>query len=180
MWRADRSLVPGRHREGIVGKRGCSMGLLENIRTEPVTRLALREAILVERSLSVREAVRRMKQKRLGCVIVVSSEGCPEGTFTEEELIHLLVERPQALDEQVGQHLSTKWAAVGHEAAIVQVLEAMQSQNLRFVFVTDDEGRAVALTGQKGLMEYIAEHFPRQVMVQRVGGKLAMEEREGA
>jgi predicted transcriptional regulator len=156
------------------------MGLQQDLRKEPVANLALREAILVESSVSVREAVRRMKRKRLGCVIVVSDDGRPEGTCTEEELIHLLVERPQGLDEPVRMHLSAEWAVVGRDDPIARVLEAMQSKNLRFVCVTDREGRAVALTGQKGLMEYIAEHFPRQVMVQRVGGKLAMDEREGA
>ena len=42
----------------------------------------------------------------------------------------------------------------------------------RFLCVLDEDGRTrVALTGQKGLSEYIADHFPQQVMVQRVGGK---------
>jgi hypothetical protein len=56
----------------------------------------------------------------------------------------------------------------------------MQTKNLRFVVVTDEDGKAIALTGQKGLMEYVAEHFPQQVMVQRVGVKPYSSQREGA
>jgi hypothetical protein len=63
---------------------------------------------------------------------------------------------------------------------IVNVLLAMQAQNVRFVCVLDDEGRAVALTGQKGLMEYIADHFPGQIMVQRIGCAPYIQQREGA
>ena len=47
------------------------------------------------------------------------------------------------------------------------------------VVVTDDDGRVDALTGQKGLMEYVAEHFPKQVMVQRIGSPV-IQDREGA
>ena len=46
--------------------------------------------------------------------------------------------------------------------------------------VLDDEGRPVGLTGQKGVMEYIAEHFPRQGKVQLMESKLHMDHREGA
>ena len=44
----------------------------------------------------------------------------------------------------------------------------------------DDQGKLVGLTGQKGLMEYVAEHFPGEVMVQRVGEKPYTQSREGA
>jgi hypothetical protein len=45
--------------------------------------------------------------------------------------------------------------------------------------VVDEEGKVTALAGQKSLMEYVAEHFPGQVMVQRIGCP-PCSEREGA
>lgn len=153
------------------------MGLRENILSEKVTELPLREAIAVPPSMSVREAVDRMRGKHLGCVVVVDDSGKPQGTFTEEDLIKML---SGGLDSVVGDHLSLQWASVKIDAPIASVLEAMKSKNLRFVVVTDEEGRAVALTGQKGLMEYVAEHFPQQVMVQRVGVKPYSAKKEGA
>jgi len=153
------------------------MGLRENISSEKVGELPLREAIAVAPSTTVREAVDRMRGKRLGCVVVVDDSGKPQGTFTEEELIKVL---GGGLDAAVGGHLSPQWASVRIDAPIASVLEEMKSKNLRFVVVTDEEGRAVALTGQKGLMEYVAEHFPQQVMVQRVGVKPYSAQKEGA
>ena len=44
----------------------------------------------------------------------------------------------------------------------------------------DDAGRVTGLTGQKGLMEYVAERFPRQIKVQMMSSKLHMNTREGA
>ena len=64
---------------------------------------------------------------------------------------------------------------------IAKVLDAMQNHGMRFVIVLDDDGKAIALTGQRGMMEYIADHFPRQVKVHMIDdAKLYMDQREGA
>ena len=62
---------------------------------------------------------------------------------------------------------------------IANVIESMQSQKLRFIVVLDEQGKAVAITGQKGIMEYIADHFPRQIKVQRMSSDFFTGQREG-
>ena len=157
------------------------MGLRENLQNEPVSSLPLREAVIVYPSTTVRAAIGQMRENRLGCAIVVNDEGKPIGTFSEARLVDLLLANPSALDEDcVERHLDKDWAAVKLADPISSVLLAMQSKDLRFVCVTDETGKAKALTGQKGLIEYVAEHFPQQVMVQRLGGKPTIEKREGA
>jgi CBS domain-containing protein len=153
------------------------MGLRESILTETVGELPLREAITVAPTTTVRVALNRRRGKRLGCAVVVSDDDKPLGTFTEEELVKLLGGN---LDDAVEEHLSPHWASVAMTAPVASVLRAMQSKGLRFVVVTDDDGCVAALTGQKGLMEYVAEYFPQQVMVQRVGVKPYSSQREGA
>ena len=56
----------------------------------------------------------------------------------------------------------------------------MQLKNLRFLCVVDENGQVAGLTGQRGLMEYVAEHFPGEVMVQRIGQPPYLSDREGA
>ena len=153
------------------------MALRESILSETVRELPLREAITVAPTTTVREAANRMRGKRLGCVVVVGDDDKPQGTFTEEELVKMLGGN---LDDTVEEHLSPHWASVPITAPVASVLRAMQSKGLRFVVVTDDDGCVAALTGQKGLMEYVAEYFPQQVMVQRVGVKPYSSQREGA
>ena len=63
---------------------------------------------------------------------------------------------------------------------IADVLAALELKNVRFLAVLDEEGRLVGLTGQKGLMEYVADHFPGQVAVQRINCGPFPQEREGA
>jgi CBS-domain-containing membrane protein len=95
-------------------------------------------------------------------------------------LRQLLANNPAAVDDLLREHMDREVRWVRAADPIVKVLQAMQLEKTRFVGVIDGEGRLVGLTGQKGLMEYVAEHFPQQVMVQRVGGSSHFAQREGA
>jgi len=156
------------------------MGLREDILKKTVADLELREIIKVRPHDTVSSVVSIMQQKRLGCVVVVDDDDRPLGKFTEKQLTSLVLKNQSAMDEQVGEHMTSAWSTVEKTDPISKVLDAMQSKGLRFVIVVDSDGRAVGLTGQKGMMEYIADHFPRQVKVQMMESKLYMDEREGA
>lgn len=157
-----------------------SASLPKNLQSETVRRLPLREAITVGPKTHIRDVVARMRQKQLGCAIVVDEQGRPLGVFTERSVIDLLLEDPKLELAVVGDHLDQRWTAVRESDPIARVLEAVIDQGLRFVCVVNDEGKVTALTGQRGLSEYIAEYYPQQVMVQRVGGKPSTKHREGA
>jgi predicted transcriptional regulator len=156
------------------------MGLMENMRNEHVARLALREPVKVAPETPIRDVIQRMRDAHLGCAIIIDGDNKPTGMFTESMLTQLLVHNREALNEPVSQHMATQWPWVMLSDPISHVLEAMQMKNVRFICVVDEQGRLAGLTGQKGLMEYVAEHFPEQVMVQRIGSTPYLQEREGA
>jgi predicted transcriptional regulator len=120
-----------------------------------------------------------MRSRELGCVFVVDADHKLIGMFTESMLTQQLAHGKALLDEPIKSHMSDHWPWVQMADPIADVLEAMNVNNTRFICVVDKDGRAAALTGQKGLMEYIADHFPSQVMVQRIGCSPTLD-REGA
>lgn len=155
------------------------MGLHHNISSEPVKRLDLRKPVLCGRKETIRQAVDRMRQRRLGCVIVLDADGEPLGLFTESMLTKLITENGSSvIEEAVSDHLMNPWPHVLETDPISRVLEEMQVNNTRFIGVLNEAGQVVGLTGQKGLMEYISEHFPEQVMVAQIGAKPSTK-REG-
>ncbi len=156
------------------------MGLYANMCNETVSRLPLREPVVCRREDTVRRAVQLMRERKLGCVIVVGDDHKPVGMFTESMLVQLLARKPDAINDPVESEMAERWAWVTLSDPIADVLEAMQVKNVRFICVVDDEGRVAGLAGQKGLMEYVADHFPGQVMVQRVGCAPYTHQREGA
>ena len=156
------------------------MGLRENILQEPVSRLPIREPVLVKATATVREAAAKMRAAHLGCAIVIDGRGKPIGKFTERKLMKVVLDDAGGLDQPVSDFMYPTGDPVPADAPIAAMVRIMQSKQLRFLTVVDKKGKAVGLTGQKGLMEYIAEHFPRQVKVQHTDDKLYMDEREGA
>ena len=156
------------------------MGIHENIQTELVSQLAIREPVTASRTTTTRDAIVRMREKKLGCVIVVDDDQKPIGIFTESMITQMIAKGGLILDAPVSDVMSQQCPWVKVTDPVGDVLEAMELKNIRFLAVVDDDGRITGLTGQKGLMEYVADHFPGQVMVQRVGIKPYMEQREGA
>ena len=155
------------------------MGLRNNILNEPVSELDIRVLIDVSGETTVRQAIGMMQDKSIGCVVIVDIEGRPQGTFTERLLVKTLLCGDDQLDQPVSNFLGRRWAKVCTTDKIAQLIQVMQTHALRFVVVVDDDGKAVGITGQRGLMEYIAEHYPRQVKAQEMEANIHIEEREG-
>lgn len=156
------------------------MGLKENMRSDPVSRLNLRDPVVASENASIREGIQRMRERGLGCVIVIDDQRRPLGILNEAMLRQMLSVNPAVVDAPIREYMSTSARWVRLTDPVVQVLRAMQNENTRFVVVIDDDGRLAGLTGQKGLMEYVAEHFPEQVTVQRISHTTHFAQREGA
>ena len=84
------------------------------------------------------------------------------------------------LSEPLTEHMTTAVSWVRDDDPIETVLDALEEKNTRFIAVVDKDGRLVALTGQKGLMEYVAEHFPDEILRRDVTSNPAKSSREGA
>lgn len=156
------------------------MGLFENMNTETVQSLNLRDPVLAKPDDKLRDVIQAMRKLKLGCAILVDGQRKPVGMFTESMLTRLMASNPGAINDPVGDHAADHWPQVQMSDPIVSVLEALEVKNVRFLSVVGDNGRIAGLTGQKGLMEYIADHFPEQVTVQRVGLSPSLKSREGA
>lgn len=156
------------------------MGLRKDILQEPVSELDIRELLAVKPDTTIREAAALMREKGLGCAIAVDDQGKPIGKFTERLLMKHLLKDGSRLDIPISQVMYKDANCIREDQPIADMVRLMQTRGLRFICVVDREGRAIGLTGQKGLMEYVAEHFPRQVKVQRMTSKLYMDQREGA
>ena len=156
------------------------MGLKENLQSETVSSLPLREAIAVESATLLRAAIASMRAKQLGCAVIVAQGGRPVGIFTERSVLDVIVQGTSLDDHVVGDYADPLFRLGSHREPIANVWEAILREGYRFICVTDAAGQLIGLTGQRGLAEYVAEHFPQQIMVQRLGGKPWIHQREGA
>tara|TARA_R110002049_G_scaffold4601_5_gene32618 strand:- start:859491 stop:859961 length:471 start_codon:yes stop_codon:yes gene_type:complete len=156
------------------------MSFREQLENEPTSSLPIREAVVVRSGTVVRAAIADMRTQRLGCAVIVDHSQVPLGIFTEQSVIALLVDEA-SLDERSIQDFADKnFVSVSTRDPISHVWDAIQTNGARFVCVTDEDGKLVGITGQRGVAEYLADCFAKQVTVQRLGSTPWMQEREGA
>ncbi len=155
------------------------MGLAEKFASTPVRDLNLREMPICDVGATVKEAVEKLQEARVGCAMA-TEDGKPVGMFTEGLLRESFAQNPGVIDETIAAHMAAPFPKVYLDDTVDMVLAAMQANNTRFICVVDADEQIVGLTGQKGLMEFVAEEFPRQVMVQRIGDTSTTNQREGA
>ena len=156
------------------------MGFRDDLEHEPVSSLQLREAIIVRPTTPVRDAVALMQAKSLGCAVIVEYGGMPSGIFTEQSLVKVLMQGASLDDRPVGDFVDPGFLSLKASDPISRVWDAILEDGLRFICVTDDDGKLKGITGQRGIAEYVAEYFPQQIVVQRLGSTPWMQHREGA
>lgn len=156
------------------------MGLIDSILSDPISRLTLRPQMGVSPNATVREVCDVMRAEHVGCAIVLDPHSKPLGMFNEKMLVRLLATNPAGVDEPVKLHMTTNIVTIGIRDPVAKLVSIMQEHKLRWVCVVDEEGRAVAITGLRGLLEYVVDVFPHLVKVQPYEERLAMKSREGA
>ena len=156
------------------------MGFRQDLKEETVDSLPLRDAIAVDPHTVIRAAIALMRSHSLGCAVVIDEDGRPQGIFTEQSVIKLLMQNAMMDDLPVSEFADREFVVARKSDPIAKVWDAISSDGNRFVCVVDDDGRLMGLTGQRGIAEYVADCFARQVVVQRLGGTPWMQSREGA
>ncbi len=156
------------------------MGFREQLEQEPTSSLPLRDAVVVHSGTLVRAAVADMRTQSLGCAVIVDYARVPSGIFTEQSVIELLVQNASLDDRPIQDFADSSFVSVKSSEPISRVWDAIQLGGARFVCVTDDDGKLIGITGQRGVAEYLAECFAKQVTIQRLGSTPWMQDREGA
>jgi len=157
------------------------MGLRENIQHDTIGDLAMREAVSVQPDITVRDAIAKMQSSGVGAVIVVDKDGKPTGMFNEKMLPDLLINKAaEAMDAPVRDHMTTYVICLKKSETIATLIATMEKHKLRYVCVIDEAGKPCALTGLRGVVEYIVDFFPYEVKNQPLESNLAINKREGA
>ncbi|MEQ9407424.1 MAG: CBS domain-containing protein [Fuerstiella sp.] len=156
------------------------MGLKEEMETATVSQMNVRPPVIVPQTSTVREAVITMRTAGLGCAVVVDAQEHAVGMFTEGILRHGLNESVSVLDDLVEDQMVARLPWVLPSDPIKMVLQAMEEHNIRFIAVLDENRNVLGITGQKTLMEYVAEYFPREVLTHDPTGSTISPRKEGA
>lgn len=138
------------------------MDLAKNLKIESVCRLNPTPPLRIRPGQSVRDAIKLMKQERVGCLLVCEDKRIV-GIFTERDLTQRVLAVGRSLDLPIADFMTPDPVVVKKKAAIATAIRLMQEGGYRHLPVVDESGMPVGVLSVKRIIHYLVEHFPATV-----------------
>jgi len=137
----------------------------ERLFREPIKILHLRAGrVAVPLGTTIGQAARVMKERRIGCVLVEDG-GKVVGIFTERDILTKLVGTGyDPAKVQVDGVMTRNPETLTSEDPIAFAMQIMSVGGFRHVPLVDADGRPVGILSVKDIVDYLVEHFPREVL----------------
>lgn len=176
----DAALEEEEHAYLSAGSRALRT-LPSSMLTDPVATLVSRPAICVLPSLTVGEAIARMKEEHIGCLLV-TEDGKLAGIFTERDVLCRIVTADDDVrSAAVGEFMTPEPASLPMDATVAHALLEMSLGGFRHVPLVDPEGRPVRIVSVKDIVEFIVDFFSAEVLTLPPDSSLTVPaSREGA
>jgi CBS domain-containing protein len=128
---------------------------------EPIRFLNPRPPLGLPPAAPVRDAIRLMREHRIGCVLVVET-GRLIGIITERDLLLKLDEAD--LTRPVATLMTSEPEVLSPDDPIVYALNKMSVGGFRHVPLVDAAHRPVGVISVKDIVDYIVDFFPNDVL----------------
>jgi len=131
--------------------------------SEPIGKVELQRAAVVPSGTTILDAVKEMKYNQIGCVLVVDAAGGLLGLLSNGDLMHEFVGSTLPGETPVDT-IMTKEPFTGTPALTVQeALEIFHTEPFRHMPILRG-GKVEGILSIRGLMAFISEHLPLEVM----------------
>jgi CBS domain-containing protein len=148
------------------GDEETSVKVLDtHIFREPIKALHLRAGrVAVPLGTTIGEAARVMKEHRIGCVLVEEG-GKLVGIFTERDILTKLVGTGyDPARVQVDGVMTRNIETLTPDDPIAFAMQLMNVGGFRHVPLVDVDRRPVGILSVKDIVDYLVEHFPREIL----------------
>ena len=153
--------------------------LARHLKTESVSRLNPTPPWCVAPTQTVAEAVRLMRDKKVGCVLVCVDRRVV-GIFTERDLLRRVMAEGEPLTRAVADFMTADPVTVHPQDPISGAIKQMQKGGYRHLPVVGGDGRAVGILSVKRIVRYLTENFLPIVRCLPPAARPARPKREGA
>lgn len=125
-----------------------------------VGKICLRDVLTADREESVRAAGRRMKEHRVGTLVVLDEAQRPIGLVTDRDLaLRVVAEGRDADTTTVGTVMTGRPKTIAEGVSIESALAQMTSGSLRRLPVVDEGGKLVGVVSLDDVLALLAEEF---------------------
>jgi CBS domain-containing protein len=131
--------------------------------TEPISKIDLQPAAVVKSGTTIVEAVREMKIKQIGCVLVTDTAGKLIGILSNGDLMHDFVGSTLPGETPVDTIMTKDPFTGSPELSVQESLEIFHSNPFRHLPILKGD-TIQGILSIRGLIAFLSEHLPLEVM----------------
>ena len=149
-----------------------------SLQTETVEAAYPSEPLIVTPDTSVEDVLLLMQTQSTSCVLICEGDAL-EGIFTERDALKQMAAGPP-WDLPIRDVMMRRVVTVPAETTVGQAIQSMAEGGYRRLTVVDQDDRPVCLTGARGIVHFLVEHFPESIYNLPPCPVPGQAEREGA
>jgi CBS domain-containing protein len=132
--------------------------LEQSIARHSIDVLCTKEPASVAPTVPVREAVRQMVGKKIGCLLVVD-KGELVGVFSERDVLNKIAPNLSALDRPVEEFMTASPVSLIKQDSIAYALHAMKMGGYRHLPVVNDAGKPTGIVSVRDILRFLCIRF---------------------
>lgn len=114
--------------------------------------MMLTKVITVNPSITVKETIKTLYEKHIGCVVVIDKNNKCAGIFTERDAIRLVAENV-SLDQSLDNVMTKNVITLQENSSINEVRNIISVHKVRHLPVVNQQGKLTGLLSVRGLLD---------------------------
>lgn len=143
-----------------------SPDLGHEISEQPIRNLtSLRDPVSVGPKATAADAIKKMMEHRIGCVLVVGDDGQLVGVFTERDVLaKIAAEGRSPASVPVSDVMTRDPECLTLDDSMAFALHHMSVGGFRHIPLVDDDGKPTGVIAMRAIVDFMVDYFPRQVL----------------
>lgn len=117
-----------------------------------VKHMMLTNVITASPNMPVKETIKTLYEKHVGCVVLIDEDKKCIGIFTERDALRLVAENVQ-LDQPLVKVMTRNVVTIQENSSINEVRRVICAHRIRHLPVVDQKGRLVGLLSVRDLLD---------------------------
>lgn len=132
--------------------------LEQSIAKHSVQVLVPKTPLTIESTVPVRDAIRKMFDEKIGCLLV-EDQGNLVGIFTERDVLNKVAADLAGLDRPVTNFMTASPETITSQDSIAYALHAMDSGGYRHLPVVDNSGKPTGIISVRDILRFLCVRF---------------------
>jgi len=139
------------------------MQIEQRVKIVEVVALGMDPPVVLDAATPLRDVLRRMRDEKSGCALLTRNDRLA-GIFTERDVVARVIGTAGALEQPVADWMTPDPDRVTQSDPIRKAIRLMRRGGFRNVPIVDEAGGVVGCVRHKDIVNYLAEHYPEQVL----------------